>query len=63
MMQYVIWQFKLLLVQFNIIEASPDFFLFPEDREEETNNTNWFSLNSSSLKTKLDSGLCPTTFA
>lgn len=40
MMQYLIWQFRLLLVQFNIIEASSDIFLFPEDREEETNNTN-----------------------
>lgn len=35
MMQYLIWQFKLLLVQLNIIEVSS--FLFPEDQDEETN--------------------------
>lgn len=63
MMQYLIWQFRLLLVQFNIIEASSDIFLFPEDREEETNNTNQFSLNTSSPQTKLDGGVYPTTFA
>lgn len=37
-MQDLIWQIRLLLEQFNIIEASS--FLFSEDWEEETNNTN-----------------------